>query len=337
MLASNLIFWLVSKLTFPPDKVVTLSASEINKGLFLAVCIMIVGLLITMHFNAVFNRIYDEVRSINNNIEGSIRDKEAFFTMISHEIRNPLQSLLGSIELLQDTRIPKTTVSSLLEICKNCCQTVLNLVSNILDMSKLAADKMQLSPGAADLRELVNRIIRITMSKAQAKHLELVMLDDKSLPPNVELDSQRIEQVMLNVVSNAIKFTNKGKVAIKLQWFPLEDNGDSNALVSHVLEYSSWEETMTLDERIAENPAMIDEKYTRRYKPSFEGKNTVSASRSEVFLDAEGEARGEYWGVAKIEVMDTGIGISKESVGKLFKPYQQANSTISKYKDVSNL
>eukprot|EP01022_Parablepharisma_sp_SALTPOND_P019939 TRINITY_DN3503_c0_g1_i1.p2 TRINITY_DN3503_c0_g1~~TRINITY_DN3503_c0_g1_i1.p2 ORF type:complete len:761 (+),score=79.40 TRINITY_DN3503_c0_g1_i1:274-2556(+) len=329
VLIFNAVFACVFIIYFPQTQVLVLTPDLVN----MSICTNVIGItifgLLTMYFNSLSNAVYADVKTTNETIENNTKEKERFFATISHEIRNPLQSLLGSIELLQEKKTQNDTESSLMEICKNCCALVINLVSNILDMSKIAADKMQLSPVSANLREIIRKIAKMSQERAQAKNLDLLIIEDPSLPPAIELDTQRIEQIIVNIVSNAIKFTQKGKVVIKLGWTPLADEEDPQSVVQEALKYSSWKETIELSEKpnkVAEEGLL--KKYTGTYRPSDKAKAVRVVSRSDVNL--ESNVAREKQGVAKIEVIDTGIGISKQGIENLFKPYQQADSSISR-------
>ncbi len=296
--------------------------------------------------------VYEEVQRTNEMIESNTREKEEFFATISHEIRNPLQSLQGSVELL--TELNKANPAQLaqdlpplLEICRGCCGIVINLVSNILDMSKIAADKMQLSPAPTDLREVINRVLRTSRGRAESKSVTLRLDCDPDFPPAIEVDPQRVEQVLVNLVANAIKFTPaRGRIVVKASW--LEESNLATALSR-----SNWKQTMELAEdsqrlAVAGQPFLIRRVNTSCFvspshhskllvrKDSLSGFGAVVASagteRNSVTEPSNRrQQRRPRQGWAKIEVMDSGIGIAKDSAERLFKPYQQADSGISRY------
>eukprot|EP01022_Parablepharisma_sp_SALTPOND_P018791 TRINITY_DN311_c0_g1_i1.p1 TRINITY_DN311_c0_g1~~TRINITY_DN311_c0_g1_i1.p1 ORF type:complete len:745 (+),score=83.48 TRINITY_DN311_c0_g1_i1:559-2793(+) len=314
---------------FPETKDLVLKPKDINMGVCTDVLGMSVYLFTMIYFNSLSNKVYEDVKATNERIETSSKEKEEFFATVSHEIRNPLQSLLGAVELLQDKKLDDSTAQPLLEICKNCCALVINLVSNVLDMSKIAVDKMQLSPVSANLREILRRVVHASQCRASAKDLPLLIFDDGSLPPAIELDTQRIEQIIVNILSNAIKFTNKGKVVIKLGWTPIGELDDPAPVVNELLSRSSWKENIELSEKSnAPGSQGLAEKYLKPHYPSCKDKFVKIPSEGP--LDAEGASHRGTRGVVKLEIMDTGIGISKENAQKLFKQYQQGNASISR-------
>jgi signal transduction histidine kinase len=316
-----------------PTKAITIEPAEVQRKLVIMVLLLTTSLAIKMYFHTVFYAVHDDVVSANERIAASTKEKDDFFTTITHEIRNPLQSLVLSVELLQE-RMDSTLFGKLLEISKNCSELILNLVSNILDMSKIGAGKMALSLSLVDVREMVKKIMRISETRVAAKGIAIRLLDCPQLPPALALDPQRLNQIILNIVSNAIKFTNKGEVVIKLQWIPVAE-GDSSPrhlrrTLRDTLSRSSWQETLAFAEPDNGELTARLERYQIDVPPSVHRRCTSHTCR--VSPDTPPVIRGRYkLGIVKIEVMDTGIGISKEGRARLFKPYQQANERISQY------
>eukprot|EP01022_Parablepharisma_sp_SALTPOND_P007981 TRINITY_DN135016_c0_g1_i1.p1 TRINITY_DN135016_c0_g1~~TRINITY_DN135016_c0_g1_i1.p1 ORF type:complete len:728 (-),score=70.10 TRINITY_DN135016_c0_g1_i1:93-2276(-) len=320
---SDIVFAIGYFVFFFPKESIMLSPAAINKAFLIVIVIIVLHMVVNLYFNAVSNSVYEDVKRTGDMLVRNTEEKEIFFATISHEIRNPLQSLLGSVELLQERSITPVTATSLQEICKNCCQTVLNLVSNILDMSKIAADKMQLSPVASDLREIVNRVVRVMQGRANSKNVAISIQDDIMLPPSIMLDSQRVEQIVLNLVSNAIKFTARGEVVLKLEWKFSEETDNAKELVKNMVAKSNWKEVICFKEGATKNLPLMD-------KYSEEISATSRRSRIQNEEEKKSNKKKGKAGVAKIEIMDTGIGIDKPKIKELFQPYKQADSSISR-------
>ncbi len=323
----------------------TLNSRDLKNALLITSMTIVLCISFTMYLGNLVNWVYEEVKRTNEVIERNTKEKEEFFATISHEIRNPLQSLQGSVELLAE--LSKTNqaqlmedLPTLLDISKGCCGIVINLVSNILDMSKIAADKMQLSLVSTDLRELSNRIVRTSRGRAEGKNIRLEFECDPELPPAVEVDPQRVEQILVNLVSNAIKFTSaKGRIVLKLSWLssPAET-------VESALARSGWKHTMDFSEESCRHATLRPDsqggrlglRYLQGMTPSLHS-GSVSRNSSIVHCIYSEGASGRVHlvrpdrGLIKVEVMDSGIGIAKEGTEKLFKPYQQANSSISRH------
>ena len=202
-----------------------------------------IGIVFCLAFEVYFDGICQEVlcklKRDNEQVERTTKEKEVFFAAMSHEIRNPLQSLLGSVELLQQCK-DELQRGTFISIIKNGCEVVLNLVSNILDVSKIEAEKMELAPRPSNLSENINKIIRMLTERAASKGLVLTYLEEKLLPPCLSFDPSRLHQVILNLVSNAIKFTQKGKVIVSAKWTPLVESQNRESMIKKELSTSDW-------------------------------------------------------------------------------------------------
>ena len=164
------------------------------------------------------------------------KEKERFFACVSHELRNPLNSLLACVEIL-----PKAHPSrqgELLSSAKSCGDTLLHLIGNILDVSKILDKKMDLCLTEVDINEVVSKVMLMHKIKAKNKGLYFNLVGDRKIPPCVRLDHAKISQVLINLVSNSIKFTEKGIVTIKLTWTPIQKNDYLNTDFERVIEES---------------------------------------------------------------------------------------------------
>ena len=144
-------------------------------------------------------------------IENKSKEKERFFACVSHELRNPLNSLLACVEILPTT--PQAKQGELLSSAKTCGDTLLHLIGNILDVSKIKDKKMELSLADCDISEVMRKVTMMHKIKAQNKGLYFDLIGDPSIPPCVKLDSAKFTQVITNLISNSIKFTEKGNVS----------------------------------------------------------------------------------------------------------------------------
>jgi PAS domain S-box-containing protein len=143
------------------------------------------------------------------------RAKSEFLANMSHEIRTPMNSILGFSEILM-TEIEEPKYSSYLKAISNSGKTLLTLINDILDLSKIEAGKLELKPELINLRAVLHDIIEIFSFKVQEKKIALSLSIDKSFPDRVALDDIRFRQILLNLVGNAVKFTNEGFVKCEL-------------------------------------------------------------------------------------------------------------------------
>ena len=192
--------------------------------------------------------------------ESASQAKGDFLSHMSHEIRSPLNAVIGMINIANEEKTIEG-IKIYLEKAGNAAKHVLGVINDILDMSKIEANKLELSDSEFDFPKMMTNIVDVTGIKAQEKHIQIVTDISKDIPPVVICDELRLAQVITNLMTNAIKFTpDNGKVQLNAQ--KLEEKEDEVKI--------------------------------------------------------------------RIEVADSGIGISPEQQSKLFSAYNQADRTIAK-------
>jgi PAS domain S-box-containing protein len=141
------------------------------------------------------------------------RAKSEFLANMSHEIRTPMNSILGFSEVMLNTTDDKQQQSYLRTIL-NSGKSLLTLINDILDLSKIEAGRMEISPEAADVRLIVNEIKQLFKHKSQEKNIEFSVNFEDDFPDTIIIDEVRMRQILLNLCGNAIKFTEKGRVEV---------------------------------------------------------------------------------------------------------------------------
>jgi signal transduction histidine kinase/DNA-binding NarL/FixJ family response regulator/HPt (histidine-containing phosphotransfer) domain-containing protein len=151
--------------------------------------------------------------------EAGSRAKSAFLANMSHELRTPMHGLLGMLSLLRETPM-SVTQRAQFQAASDSARHLLNLLNDILDLSKMEAGAIRINPEAVQLRRLVQELEELTWPQAQAKGLDLALRVDADVPAWVQADPTRLRQILLNLLSNAVKFSDRGRVALRLSRAP---------------------------------------------------------------------------------------------------------------------
>lgn len=163
------------------------------------------------------------VYQMNKEVEKATQLKSDFLANMSHEIRTPMNAVVGMAEMALREDLSPTARDYINQI-KFSSKTLLTIINDILDISKIESGKMKIIPVAYDPMSIINDVSNILMTRIGDKNVELLLDISPNLPCELYGDNLRIKQIMINLGVNAIKFTQQGKVTIRVSFTPIDEH-----------------------------------------------------------------------------------------------------------------
>ncbi len=297
---------------------------------------------------------YEKSENLTKEVIQAMEAKDHFVSSLSHEVRNALSSLNGSVDYLL-TVLKDSAYLNVLKNAQLSGEILLNLVNNSLDAAKIKADKLELSYGKSNFEDVLKKTFIINSENFKRKNIFAEANLDNNVPKNLWIDSGRILQILMNLISNSLKFTQQsGKIAINVTWHEGEQPTENlykpiknriNCMYDDFLEETEGTENSLLDLKGTDEFNMEEESQHNHNMTTIKKIGCLhlqaSAKSSSHLLNSENwyikrnqpllRNQSSSWesGYLKVQISDTGCGIPEQSLPKLFEMYTQADKSIS--------
>ncbi|MEH2256790.1 hybrid sensor histidine kinase/response regulator [Nostoc sp.] len=263
--------------------------------------------------------------------EAANRMKDEFLAVLSHELRTPLTSMLGWSKILRTKKLDEKATSRALEAIERNAISQMQLIEDILDVSRIIRGQLRLNVSAVNLISVMEAALEAVRPLAEPKDIQLNTVLDTSIG-SVYGDPARLQQVVWNLLTNAIKFTPKGgRVEVRLSKhfglpisdFPAERYANGVSATSTRLST-----TQSNDFGFKSNSENLDSANTEESNNLKSVLENSDGREPSLKLSAKSQnSKSQY---AQIQVIDTGIGISSEFLPKVFERFRQADSTTTR-------
>lgn len=234
-------------------------------------------------------------------LEVSLKTKEQFLANMSHEIRTPMNGIIGLLDMMLDTRLSKTQEKYLSTIQES-SKLLLNLLNDILDLSKISAGKLKVNYQTFSIGELLKDIKTLFASEIEQRKIDFSILIQKNVPEYINSDKLRILQILSNLISNAIKFTNaNGSIIVRVF------NSSPRIIKVNVIDTGIGIEAKDV-KKLFKNFTQVNESYSKSYKGAGLGlaisKDLAKLLEGDIGVDSVYGRGSDFWFTFKIKPPD---------------------------------
>jgi len=250
-------------------------------------------------------RAQEELRRAKQQAEGASQAKSAFLASMSHEIRTPMNAVLGLAQLLEQEPLT-TSQHAMLRHIREAGHTLLSLINDILDFSKIEAGQLRMDPQPFSLSEILQQLDHLLRHVADTKGLALVIEAPPPGPDRFIADAMRLEQVLVNLLNNAIKFTKAGEVRLTVTAAPSEGVGPGRIVLRFAVKDTGIGISPEAQAKLFQSFSQADASITRRFGGTGLGlaisKRIVELMGGQIGVESRPGEGSAFWVAIPLEV-----------------------------------
>jgi two-component system, sensor histidine kinase RpfC len=247
--------------------------------------------LISMYFNLLVGRLFAALNQANS----ANLAKRQFICAVSHELRTPLNAIIGMVDLLKSTKIDHEQ-REMLDCMTTTSQLMLSQIEDVLDFSKIEAGKMVVEQVEFDLYALIENILAVFSYRIDTKTVRLIRQIDCAVPPILRGDPHHLRQILINLIGNAVKFTEQGRISLKVR---LCHSKEDSVVLHFAIEDTGIGIHESVQDQIFESFTQADSATARKYGGTGLGtticKQLVELMGGQIGLHSRPGVGSEFW------------------------------------------